>query len=138
MNAAELAAALQHHQNGLVACVGLVVLEFGDDAQARAHELLARMALLAGVGGRNQAVAFHSRFDGPRKSIERYSFELPRPGHFALNPARRARTDVTADASHLLVRRALMSDEFRLHHMAALPTKLHRLHMRHGTIRRLA
>jgi hypothetical protein len=57
MNAAETPASHEHHQDGIVRGVGGIILELAQDSEARTDEPLARVALLASIGGRDQPVA---------------------------------------------------------------------------------
>ena len=61
MNAAQASASHPHHQDRLHARVGFIVLELAVDAEARADEPLAGVALLTSIGGGDQPVAFQAR-----------------------------------------------------------------------------
>src|SRR5262245_51522165 len=63
---------------------------------------------------------------------------LPDARQLAAHEPGRARSDMTVDALHTRVRRALESGELRLHDMAGLAAEAHRFHVGDRSIRNLA
>src|SRR5271165_5869089 len=92
------------------------------------------MALFACKAGRNQAVAFHGRFNRTRETVENHVDELVRARHFTLQPPSRARSHVAIHAKDIRMRRILMCRELRFHHMATLAAELGSFHVLYGTI----
>jgi hypothetical protein len=138
VNSAGTSAADQHHQDGLIARVALIVFKLADHTQAFSDYFFTRMALLASLNRRDQPVALHRRFDRPRIGIQHDAHKLARSSHLTAYPPGGARRHVATYARNRLMRGPHMRCEFGLHDMAALSAELHRFHVLYRAVAYLA
>ena len=94
VNAAKIASAGEHHQDGLRLGIGRVVLEVENHAQLDGVELLRPMTLFASAPRGHQAVAFHRRFNRVVDTVKNDVHQLAGPGLLAFHPPDRTRSYV--------------------------------------------
>src|SRR5258707_11516556 len=123
----------EHDQNRLFLGILLVVAINGNYPQPDRLCLLGPVAVFASLSGRNQAITFNGGCDWSRITVESDAHQLADAGRLSSYPTRCAGRNVAFHAAHLRMRRVLMANEFRLHHMARLPAKLKSFHMAHPT-----
>src|SRR5208283_3315205 len=134
VNAAKISASRQHHQDGLRLRVSLVVLKMKNYTQLYRVEHLGPVAPFASYASRDQAVAFHGRFNRVMNAFKNRVNKLPGAALFTLQPTGGARSNVALHAINSRVCRVLMGDEFRFHYVTALPAELWRFHVLNSAV----